>query len=62
MSDLDYAKIRLSNPPWSREQILAALRKGAKSKRTGIGDDGFVTGPIAHVARQEFGRVVRSAS
>jgi len=57
MAGFDYAKVRISSPAWSREQILAALRKGAKSKRAGIGDDGFVTAPVALAARREFGSI-----
>jgi hypothetical protein len=55
MAGFDYVKVRVRPPPPSREQILAALRKGAKSKRTGIGDDGFVTAPVACAARRAFG-------
>jgi hypothetical protein len=57
MAGFDYAKVRISSLAWSREQILAALRKGAKSKRVGIGADGFVTAPVALAARREFGSI-----
>jgi len=57
MAGFDYAKVRISSPAWSREEILAALRKGARSKRVGIGDDGFVTEPISLAARREFGSI-----
>jgi hypothetical protein len=57
MAGFDDAKIRITNPEWSGEQSIAALRKGAKSKRVGIGKDGFVAASVAEAARREFGSI-----
>jgi len=42
MAGLDYAKIRRSSPAWTRAALIAALQRGAKSKKTGVGNDGPV--------------------
>jgi hypothetical protein len=55
MAGLDYSKIRRSSPAWTRAELIAALQRGAKSKKTGVGDDGPVAPAVWLAARREFG-------
>lgn len=57
MAGLDYSKIRRSSPAWTRAKLIAVLQRGAKSKKTGVGDDGPVAPAVWLAARREFGSV-----
>jgi hypothetical protein len=54
---VDYAHVRRTNPPWSRERIIAALRAGAATKRRGVTVDGAVQPALSLAARRAFGSV-----
>jgi len=55
LAGLDYAKVRRSSPAWSRAEIVAALRAGARSGKTGTGAKGPVSNAVWLAARREFG-------
>ena len=57
MAGLDYAKIRRSSPAWTRAALISALQRGAKSKKTGVGNDGPVPPSVWLAARREFGSI-----
>jgi hypothetical protein len=52
---LDYDRIAQRRKPWTRAELVAELRKGARSRRTGVGPNGFVTKPVALAVRHVFG-------
>jgi hypothetical protein len=54
---LDHDAIRLTRAPWSRDEVLAAIRATARSGRTGIGPDGYVSPRVVEPARRWFGSV-----
>jgi len=54
---VDYSHVRRTNPPWSRDRIIAALRAGAATKRRGVTEDGPVQPAVWLAARRAFGSV-----
>ncbi len=57
MAGLDYSKIRHTSPAWTRAGLIAALQRGARSKKTGVGSDGPVPPAVWLAARREFGSI-----
>jgi hypothetical protein len=57
MAGLDYSSVRRSNAPWSRAEIVEALREAAASNRKGVGRDGAIPVDVSLAARRTFGSV-----
>lgn len=55
IAGLDYAAIRRSGSPWTRADLITALRVGARSGRRGLGSDGPVSRAVWLAARRAFG-------
>ncbi|HEX4450374.1 MAG TPA: hypothetical protein VH143_05850 [Kofleriaceae bacterium] len=52
---LDYSAIRLTRANWTKPELVAMIRAGAKSGRIGVGPRGFISQKQATAAHRHFG-------